>query len=121
MKGFKEFLMRGNLVELAVAVIIAGAFGEVVKAFTKIIMDIVGLFGGQPDFSKVTIGPINVGVFITSLISFVIIAAVVYFGVVQPYNRLRKVFEKKESDDKEAAGPSQEELLTEIRDLLKRN
>ncbi|MFP5415413.1 MAG: MscL family protein, partial [Actinomycetes bacterium] len=81
MKGFKDFLMQGNLIDLAVAVIIGAAFGDVVKAFTQIIMDFVGLFGGQPDFSQVTIPAlgINVGVFITALVSFVMIAGIIYF------------------------------------------
>ena len=118
MQGFKEFLMRGNLVELAVAVIIGSVFSEVVKTFTKILMDLVGLIGGQPDFSQVAIGPINVGVFINALITFLITAAVVYFLVVKPYNALRDRFSKKEEEEA-AATPSSEELLTEIRDLLR--
>lgn len=51
LKGFKDFLMRGNVVDLAVAVIIAGAFGKVIEAFVTIVMDIIGKLGGQPDFS----------------------------------------------------------------------
>lgn len=118
MQGFKEFLMRGNLVELAVAVIIGSVFSEVIKSFTKILMDLIGLIGGQPDFSLVAIGPINVGVFINALITFLITAAVVYFLVVKPYNALRARFSKKEEEEA-AAAPSSEELLTEIRDLLR--
>ena len=115
MQGFKEFIMRGNLVELAVAFIMGGAFATVVTAFTQIILDVIGLVGGQPDFSQVTIGPINVGVFITALVAFLILSAVIYFGVVKPYNAVKRRYEKVEE-----VTPSNEELLlTEIRDLLK--
>ena len=116
MKGFKDFLMRGNLIDLAIAFILGASFGNVVTAFTQIIMDIIGLIGGNPDFSSVNIGGVNVGVFITALIAFVIMAAVIYFGVVAPYNKLKSMLEKQE----EAAAPaaSSEELLAEIRDLL---
>lgn len=116
MAGFKDFLMRGNLIDLAVAFILGASFGSVVQSFTKIILDIIGLIGGNPDFSTVAIGPINVGVFITALVSFVIMAAVLYFGVVRPYERIKKLTEKPKAD--EPGAPTSEELLTEIRDLL---
>ena len=74
MKGFKDFLMQGNLIELATAVIMAGAFGKVVEAFTKIIMDLIAkVAGGEPNFDAVAVGGVNVGVFITALISFIMI------------------------------------------------
>ena len=117
MKGFKEFLMRGNVLDLAVAVIIGAAFGKVVEAFAQIIMDIIGLFGGQPDFSQVTAGPINVGVFITAVVSFVIVAAIVYFFVIVPVNRLQQLGKK--SVDEVVEAPTTDQLLVEIRDLLK--
>ena len=84
MKGFKDFLMRGNLVDLAVAVIIATSFGAVVSTFTQIIMDVIGKMGGNPNFDTVAIGGVNVGKFITAVVSFVILAAIVYFGVIKP-------------------------------------
>jgi large conductance mechanosensitive channel len=118
MKGFKDFIMRGNLVELAVAVIIATSFGTVVTTFTKIVLDIIGLIGGNPNFDTVAIGPINVGQFLTALVAFVILATIVYFGVVKPYEGLRARFAKKEEEPL-PAGPTTEELLLEIRDLLK--
>lgn len=114
MKGFKDFLMQGNLIDLAVAVVIGAAFGDVVKAFTGIIMGIIGLLGGQPDFSQVAIGGVNVGLFINALVAFIIIAAVIYFFVIKPYTALKGMGKKEE----EAAAPTSEELLTEIRDLL---
>ena len=117
MSGFKDFLMRGNLIEVAVAFIIGAVFGDVTKSFTQLVMDLIAkVFGGSPDFSSVTIGGVNVGVFITSVITFVITAAVVYFGVVLPYNRLKDRLAKPTAG--EAGAPTSEELLSEIRDLL---
>ena len=119
MKGFRDFLMRGNLVELAVAVIIGTAFAAVVKAFTDMITDVIGRFGGVPDFSSTSIAGIGVGAFVTAVLSFVLTAAVVYFLVVTPYNRLTERL--KADADQPAAVPavSSEDLLTEIRDLMR--
>ncbi len=121
MKGFKDFLMQGNLIELATAVILGAAFGDVVKAFTGIIMGIIGAFGGNPDFSTVTVGGINVGVFINALVAFVIIAAVLYFLVIKPYERVRDAVAARLQAQKDAEAPAAttDELLAEIRDLLK--
>lgn len=119
MKGFRDFLMRGNLVELAVAVIIGTAFALVVKAFTAMIMDIIGKFGGVPDFSSTSVAGISVGAFLTAVLTFVLTAAVVYFLVVVPYNRVTERL--KRDADQPAAVPAvtSEDLLTEIRDLLR--
>ena len=116
MKGFKDFLMRGNLVELAVAFIIGGAFAKVVEAFTAIILDIVGKVGGINSFSAASIAGINIGAFLTALLSFVIVSAVVYFGLVKPY----EIYSAKVAAKAEAAPavPTTEELLGDIRDLL---
>ena len=116
MKGFKEFLMRGNLIDIAIAFILGASFGNVVTAFTQIIMDIIGLIGGNPDFSTVNIAGVNIGVFITAVVSFVIMAAVLYFGVVRPYESIKAHNAKTEV---EADAPTSEDLLAEIRDLLK--
>ena len=115
MKGFREFLLRGNLVELAVAVIMGTVFAAVVKAFTDMIMDLVGLFGGVPNFSNTSIGGINVGPFLSAVLTFLLTAAVVYFLVVIPFNKFAEITKK---DDPEVAA-SIEDLLAEIRDLLK--
>lgn len=119
MKGFKDFLMQGNIVDLAVAVIIGAAFGRVVEAFTKLIMDFIGLVGGEPDFSQVTIPyiNINIGVFITAVVSFLIVSASVYFLVIKPFTAVKERFTKQE--EAAAPAPSTEDLLAEIRDLLK--
>jgi large conductance mechanosensitive channel len=113
MSGFKNFLLRGNLIELAVAFIMAGAFAKVVTEFTNVVMGFIGKAGGQPNFQSVTIADVNVGVFINALVAFVIIAAVVYFFVVVPYTKAKEKF-----FPAEAAGPSEVELLTQIRDSL---
>lgn len=115
MKGFKEFLMRGNLVDLAVAVVIGGAFGAVVSALVDIILDLAGRAGGVDSFSNVAVGGVHLGPFLSALITFLIVAAVVYFAVVLPYNKLRERFEKEQEEE----GPTSEELLAEIRDLLR--
>ncbi len=115
MKGFKEFLMRGNLIELAVAVIIGGAFNAVVKSFTDVLMDIIGKIVGVPDFSGASVAGINLGAFLSAVFAFVLTALVVYFGIVLPYNRLAELRKK---DEPEVAA-SAEDLLGEIRDLLK--
>jgi large conductance mechanosensitive channel len=118
-KGFRDFLMRGNLVELAVAVIIGTAFAAVVKAFTSMIMDVIGKFGGVPDFSSKSIAGISVGAFVTALLSFVLTAAVVYFLVVVPFGKVTERL-KREADQPEATpAVTSEDLLTEIRDLLR--
>ena len=117
MSGFKKFVMQGNLVELAVAFVIAAAFGAVVKAFVTVIMDIIGKAGGTPSFSTWTPGEVHVGLFLTELVAFIILAAVVYLFVVKPYEMAKERFS---APVEEAAAPTDVVLLTEIRDLLAR-
>jgi large conductance mechanosensitive channel len=93
MSGFKKFLLRGNVVELAVAVVIGTAFTTVVQALVKsLITPLIGAFGGVPDFSglffTVNNSKFAIGDFVNALLSFVIIATVVYFFVVMPIERL---------------------------------
>ncbi len=115
LKGFKEFIMRGNLVELAVAFIMAAAFAAVVTSTVAVIMDLIGKVGGTPNFSKYAPGGIHVGTWITAVVSFLIISAVVYFLIVVPYNKLQARMSRGE----EPAPPAPDiALLTEIRDLL---
>ena len=117
MKGFKDFVMRGNLVELAVAFIIATAFATVVKAFTDLLLGIIGKAGGKPDFNAYKPGGLPVGTFLTALVSFLIVAAIVYFFVVKPYEAAKARFSRTEVD---AAPDEQIVLLREIRDALGR-
>lgn len=93
LREFKEFIMRGNVIDLAVAVIIATAFGEVVTALTEnLITPLIAAFGGQPDFSEISFTVNNseflIGNFINRVISFLIVAAIVFFFVVKPMNAL---------------------------------
>jgi large conductance mechanosensitive channel len=119
MSGFKNFIMRGNVVDLAVAVIIGAAFGGIVDSMTKdIITPLIGMIGGQPDFSSYKIGTIGIGNFMNALISFLIKALVVYYLIVKPFTALMKVF-LPSSIPKKLPIPADVELLTEIRDILK--
>ena len=90
MTGFKNFILRGNLVELAVAFIMGIAFAAVVTATVTLIMDIVGKVGGTPNFSTYAPGGVSVGAWLTALVSFVILAAVVYFLIVMPYTKAKE-------------------------------
>jgi large conductance mechanosensitive channel len=92
-EGFKAFILRGNVLDLAVAVVIGAAFGAIVTSLVdNIIMPIIGAFGGQPDFSALTFTINNSvfrwGAFLNSVIAFLIIALVIYFFIVAPMNRL---------------------------------
>jgi large conductance mechanosensitive channel len=97
MSGFRKFLLRGNVVDLAVAVLIGAAFGALVTAFTSsFITPLLAAIGGKPDFSKLYFS-VNgsrflYGVFINALIAFLILAAIIYFFVVVPINRLMDRF-----------------------------
>ena len=93
MKDFKAFLLRGNLVDLAVAVVVGVAFGAVVTAFVgDLITPLIAAIAGKPDFSSLTFtinhSTFRYGDFLNALISFVIIAAAVFFAVVKPVNAL---------------------------------
>ena len=115
LKGFKDFVLRGNLVELAVAFVVGGAFTMVVATFTSVLLSFVSKIGGQPDFGSVAIAEVNVGRFLNALVSFLVVAAVVYFFVVTPYNK----WQERMSRGEEPIAPAPEvALLTEIRDLL---
>jgi len=120
---FKEFLLRGNVVDLAVAVVIGAAFGAVVNALVKdILTPIVAAIFGKPDFSTLTFtihkSHFFYGDFINALISFVSIAAAVFFFVVKPINYL--IERRKRGGEPDPASLSDEAtLLTEIRDLLR--
>ncbi|MEP6995800.1 MAG: large conductance mechanosensitive channel protein MscL [Acidobacteriota bacterium] len=113
LKGFRDFIARGNIVELASAVIIGVAFGAIVDSLVKdIITPLIGMLGGTPDFSALKIGSVGIGNFINAVIAFLIKAGGLYFLVVVPFNRFasRMVV---------APPPSPSELyLKEIRDLL---
>jgi large conductance mechanosensitive channel len=99
MSGFRKFILRGNLVDLAVAVVIGTQFSSLVKAFVNsFINPLLALFGGTPNFTslvfKVGKSRFTYGAFLTEVISFLISAAVVYFVIVLPAARLLQLFER---------------------------
>jgi large conductance mechanosensitive channel len=120
-KEFRAFILRGNVVDLAVAVVIGTAFAAVVNSFVKgIVTPLIAAIGGQPDFNALTFtindSVFRYGAFFNAIISFVIIAAVIFFLVVKPLNVLA-ARRKREAPEPEA--PTEDvRLLTEIRDLL---
>ncbi len=117
MRGFKDFVLRGNLIELAVAFIMAAAFASVVTAAVDVIMDLLGRVGGRPDFSEYEPQGVSIGAFVTALIAFLLLSAVVYFAIVTPYTRARERMDR-DATDEPALVTEDVALLTEIRDLL---
>ncbi|MFV0432506.1 MAG: large conductance mechanosensitive channel protein MscL [Leucobacter sp.] len=120
--GFKEFLLRGNVVDLAVAVVIGAAFNTVVdRVVDSLINPVIGMVFSADSLDTAMMvslpggGSIAFGAVIGAILNFVIIAAVVYFVFVVPMNKLRKP--APDSDEPEV--PTEQELLTEIRDLLR--
>ena len=134
LKEFKEFITGGNVIEFAVAVIMAGAIGTVVKGFvSNIVMPVVGMFTGGVSFAdkKIVLSEAIVdaagkvtqaenamlyGAWIDSIINLIIVGFVM-FMMIKGYNKMKK---KEEAAEEAPAGPSQEDLLAEIRDLLKK-
>lgn len=93
LKGFRDFVLRGNVVDLAVAVVIGAAFTAVINSIvTNFITPLIALAGGVPDFSEIRTGPLMWGNILNDLLTFLITAAVVYFFIVMPVNRLMARF-----------------------------
>ncbi|SDB80332.1 large conductance mechanosensitive channel [Raineyella antarctica] len=115
MKGFKEFLMRGNLIELAVAFIIGSVFAAVVKAFTDLMLDLIGklLPIDGAAFSGLVVAGITIGPFVSAVVTFVLTAFVVYFAVVKPYNLYQARHKVAEPEVQ-----TTDQILVQIRDLL---
>jgi large conductance mechanosensitive channel len=123
LKGFKEFLSRGNVIDLAVAVVIGAAFTGLVTAFTeKVVQPLIDRIGagGNREYGilKISLGGnpeqfLDFNAVLSAVINFLIVAAVLYFVIVLPYKKLRERGEVEQAQDTELS------LLTEIRDLLK--
>lgn len=118
-KGYRDFIVRGNVVDLAVGVIMGAAFKTIVDSLIVGLLEplIAALFG-KPDLTHVGVFYVrgvafSVGVVLTALINFLLVAAAVYFFIVTPINKLRPIVTEEEPD------VTDNELLTEIRDLLK--
>ena len=126
-KGFKDFISRGNVVDLAVGVIIGAAFKNIVDALVDgIINPLIAAVIGKPDFSDafiLTLNGTNVkfGILITAVINFLLMAFAIYLCIVVPMNKLAALRNAKEKAEKDAAPKISDEvqLLTEIRDALK--
>jgi len=115
--GFRSFITRGNVIDLAVGVIIGAAFSGIIDSLTKdVITPLIGLMGGQPDFSAWKLGSIGLGNFINAIINFLIKAAALYFLIVLPFSRFAARLAAKPAAP--APPPPSELYLKEIRDLL---
>jgi large conductance mechanosensitive channel len=118
LKGFRDFLLRDKLIELAVAFVVGAAFTALVLSLVdNVLMPLIGKIGGEPNFDSIDIADIPVGAFITDLVGFVLIAAAVYFFVVVPYNRFQEMRKQGEVDEP-ATVDENILLLREIRDAL---
>ena len=129
MKEFREFAMRGNVVDMAVGVIIGGAFGKIVSSFVgDVVMPVLGILTGGVDFKDLNIVlqqavgetpavTLNYGAFIQNVFDFIIVAFAI-FMMIKALNKLKR--EKPAEEEAPAEPSSEEKLLTEIRDLLKK-
>ena len=122
---FKKFAIKGNVLDLAVAVVIGGAFGKIVTSLVNdLVMPLLGVVLGGVDFSSLTLdvrgeAAVNYGNFIQAIVDFLIIAWVIFLAV-KALNRIKKD-KSDQAEEKKPAGPSEEvKLLTEIRDSLRR-
>lgn len=122
-KEFKEFVMRGNVVDLAVAVVIGAAFGAVIASLVAdLLTPLIAAIFGKQDFSALTFtindSVFRYGSFLNALIAFLTVAAAIFFFVVKPINALRERRARGQEEEPEAP-PEDIKLLTEIRDALK--
>jgi large conductance mechanosensitive channel len=96
LKGFREFILRGNAIDLAVGVIIGAAFSAVVNSLAAdVLTPLIGAIFGNPDFSAIAFGPIKIGNLLNAIISFLITAFVLYFFIIAPMNALAERFQPK--------------------------
>lgn len=121
-QGFREFISRGNAIDLAVGVIIGGAFTPIVTAVTSLLMGIIGAIFGAPTFDsflQFSINgsePLQPGAIITAMVNFLLVAVALYFFIIIPMNKFAA---RRKAEDPEPAAPAEDvRMLTEIRDLL---
>lgn len=126
LQGFKDFIMRGNVIELAVGVVIGAAFTGVVTSFSDAIINPLLAALGGVDYSSLGFHVregneatfVDFGAVLTAIINFLLIAAVIYFLLVAPMNKLDEAQKHRKGINPEEPAPTDTELLTEIRDLL---
>ncbi|WP_314191500.1 large conductance mechanosensitive channel protein MscL [uncultured Arthrobacter sp.] len=124
LSGFKKFILKGNVIDLAVAVVIGSAFSAVVDALVKsVLMPLISLLVGEPNFDDfLAFGDVRFGVLLTAVVNFLLVASALYFVIVVPMNRLIEHRNRKlgigQDTKKEAAEDPQIALLKEIRDAL---
>ena len=124
LSGFKKFILKGNVIDLAVAVVIGSAFSAVVDALVKsVLMPLISLLVGEPNFDNfLAFGDVRFGVLLTAVVNFLLVASALYFVIVAPMNRLIEHRNRKlgigQDAKKEAAEDPQIALLKEIRDAL---
>ncbi len=117
---FKEFISKGNVLDLAVGVIIGGAFGKIVASMTEdIITPLIGLVLGKHDFSAIMVGPMKVGNFLNAVIDFLIIAFIIFMIVKAANSVKKKPVEVVEVAAVPAPPTTDQQLLMEIRDALR--
>lgn len=123
-KGFKEFIMKGNVLDLAVAVIIGAAFAQVVNALVEsVLMPAVSALVGSPSFDSFAVVTVNgndirFGVLLSALVNFLLVAAAVYFAIVLPMNKMLEARNRRLGPTPAEEVDPQIQLLTEIRDAL---
>jgi large conductance mechanosensitive channel len=124
LSDFKKFILRGNVLDLAVAVIVGAAFNAVVQSFANdVIMGFIGAIFGQPNFNEVAIhigsGRVKVGLFITAVVNFVIVAFAVFLAV-KAFEAMQRMRRRDQADvEPDSELTVDQELLSEIRDLLR--
>lgn len=126
LKGFRDFILRGNVIELAVAVIIGAAFTNIVTTISEdFITPLINIFGSPEVGASFHLVPgkestkVDLGAIITSIINFLIVAGIIYFIIITPMNKLASLQNRNKGvDEEETAAPTEAELLVQIRDLL---
>ena len=127
LKGFRDYILRGNVIDLAVGVVIGAAFTGLVTAFSDAIINpLLNIFGDAEvgEGWKIPVIPdrpetaLDLGMLVSAAINFLLIAAVVYFLIVAPMNKLNEMQKRKRGISEDVAAPTETELLTEISDLL---
>jgi large conductance mechanosensitive channel len=124
LSGFKKFILKGNVIDLAVAVVIGSAFSAVVDALVKsVLMPLISVLVGEPNFDNfLAFGDVRFGVLLTAVVNFLLVASALYFVIVAPMNKLIEHRNRKlgigQDTKKEAAEDPQNALLKEIRDAL---